>query len=307
MIIQAQTRLNEVLAIKQAVFQKGVHFGAPYKGAKNDTLLKPGATFLQQKYGMRAIHERMDTTIHVDTNDLSKSYIIVQNRCRIVTIEGEIELAQADAACSTFEDKYLFRGGSGKVCPECEGAVMKSKYPDRQTNDLGWYCRDCKTNFHSTDTRITEQADQKRLNENPLNLMDTIVAMAQKRAEVRATIKATGIDALFSPGDGVQAKFYDELPEEEVDTETGEITIVSGKKASTPPPTPKTPENTPVASYKGNLGAVFNAVLPLYDGKSPHMRNSIAALERDGKLTDAMSVDEAIEVIRQHKAEAIPA
>lgn len=221
-VIETLKRQNEVIAIKQEVFQVGVHYGPPYKGAKNDTLLKPGATFLQQKYGYHELHERLETTIHVDPTDLSKSYIIIQDRCRIFNSDG-VEVAQADAACTTFEDKYLYRGGGGKVCPDCGGSVMKSKYPDRKTNDLGWYCRDCKANFVSTDERIANQDTTKSVNSNPLNLLDTIIAMAQKRASVRSTIKATGVDALFSPGDGVTVDYYDDLDQ----TNEALITVVA--------------------------------------------------------------------------------
>lgn len=59
-------------------------------------------------------------------------------------------------------------------------------------------------------------------------------------------------------------------------------------------------------SYKSNLGQVYGAVLSLYGGNSPHMRNSITGLERDGKLTEDMTVEQAVAAITAHKTEAIP-
>lgn len=221
LVIQAQKNLNDVLAIKQAVFQQGVHYGPPYKGAKNDTLLKPGATFLQQKFQLREHHERLETTIHVDADDPSKSYIIIQNRCRIFNADGQ-EVAQADAACTTFEDKYMYRGGGDRTCPKCgQSNIMRSGFaPKNNPNgEKGWYCNakkgGCGANFDYNTAEILDQQVTKTRNENPLNLLDTIVAMAQKRASVRATIKATGVDALFSPGDGVTVDYYDDLEQTE--------------------------------------------------------------------------------------------
>lgn len=343
MVIRVQEQLNEILAIKQAVFQKGVHFGPPYKNAKNDTLLKPGATFLQQKYDLHELHERLETTIHVDPTDLSKSYIIIQDRCRIFNSHG-VELAQADAACTTFEDKYLYRGGGGKVCPTCGGSVMKSKYADRQTGDMGWYCKDCKANFHSTDKAITEQDTTKSVNTNPLNLLDTIVAMAQKRASVRSTIKATGVDALFSPGDGVTVDFYDDVFDGDDLSKAGEQLIqvvaknavISNENAQMPIAAgqnvtvidqPQSSAETAKARLNGNgapangekkaIGKESKNAAPSWKteiGKvknavlsmydhPKHMEASIAKLERDGKLTDDMNTDLAIRVITSHKDE----
>lgn len=337
-IISTQERLNEVKVIHQELFQRGVHYGAPYKGSKNDTLLKPGATFLQQKYGLRELHERIETTIHVDPTDLSKSYIIIQDRCRIFDSNG-IELAQADAACTTFEDKYLYRGGGGKVCPICGGSVMKSKYADRQTGDMGWYCKDCKANFHSTDKSITEQDTTKSVNSNPLNLLDTIVAMAQKRASVRSTIKATGVDALFSPGDGVTVDFYDDIADGDDLTKAGEqlIQVVtrnapqSNEKAdsSVPPVVSGTVvEDTkpPVKSAAERLGTPSGqrmgapvtdfpigefktrALKELYANNAIHMNKSLDKLIKSGALNyGTMTLEQAIEVVRTRKEQDVPA
>lgn len=329
MVIETMDRLNEVKAIHQAVFQRCVHYGAPYKGSKNDTLLKPGATFLQQKYGLHEQHERLETTIHVDVNDLSKSYIVIQDRCRIFDSNGQ-EIAQCDAACTTFEDKYVYRGGGDRVCPTCnEPKIIKSKF------DKGWYCLACKAKFAEDDAAIVNQDTAKKLNPNPLNLLDTIVAMAQKRAAVRATIKATGVDALFSPGDGVTVDYYDDM-----DQGNEDLIAVVAKNASptnekaTPSDLgasdalePVAPQNSaeaaksrfagngapakgeqkrignpPAPSYKTNMGAVKTAVREFYKNDR-HMTNSIAKLESDGKLTEDMPVELAIRVITNHKNE----
>lgn len=347
-IIDVQNRVNEVIAIRQEIFQKGVHFGPPYKGAKNDTLLKPGATFLQQKYGLRELHERIETTIHVDPTDISKSYIIIQDRCRIFNADG-VELAQADAACTTFEDKYLYRGGGDRICPSCGNPnIMRSTFAPRNNpnGEKGWYCNGkkggCGANFDYNTPAITDQQVAKSLNDNPLNLLDTIVAMAQKRASVRSTIKATGVDALFSPGDGVTVDFYDDVFDNDDLTKAGEQLIqvvaknavISSQDAQMPIAAGQnvtvidTPQNSAetaksklagngapangekkaigkkneAPSWKTNLGAVYTAVRGFYNSDA-YMKNSIAKLEEDGKLTEDMPVDTAIRVITHHKDE----
>lgn len=338
MVMQAMRQLNEVKAIQQGVFQQGVHYGPPYKGAKNDTLLKPGATFLQQKYGLHEQHERLETTIFVHPDDMSKSYIIIQDRCRILNSDG-LEVAQCDAACTTFEDKYVYRQGT-KVCPQCGGEFIikgKTEYGG------GWLCYKakggCGAKFGDNDPAITAQDTEKKLNPNPLNLLDTIVAMAQKRAAVRATIKATGVDALFSPGDGVTVDYYDDM-----DAASDDLITVVQKNAPNPPipdatspnssatsetdELPATPINGAAAAksrfagngappagekktiapkvelpgWKTDLGKVYTEVRKLYKADA-HMKNSIAALETAGKLTDDMTVDLAIRAIINHKDE----
>lgn len=322
-VIDVQNRVNEVKVLHQEVFQRGVHYGAPYKGSKNDTLLKPGATFLQQKYGLRELHERIETTIVVDKDDLSKSYIIIQDRCRIFNSDG-VELAQADAACTTFEDKYLYRGGGGKVCPTCGGSVMKSKYPDRQTGDMGWYCKDCKANFQSTDKSITEQDTTKSVNSNPLNLLDTIVAMAQKRASVRSTIKATGVDALFSPGDGVTVDFYDDVFDGDDLSKTGEqliqvvaknavTTVQEGATASETTPaattiatTPKTgaerlgtPAGQRIGGFQYDRIKMFMEVGKVaLDVATPERNNTIIKMESEGAFKNITSYQQGVDLVQ---------
>lgn len=327
LVVRAQENLNAVLAIKQSVFQPGVHFGPPYKGAKNDTLLKPGATFLQQKFQLKEQHERLETTIHVNTDDLSKSYIIIQNRCRIYDADG-VEVAQADAACTTFEDKYAFRGSRDKICPKCsEPKIIKSKMGP------GWYCLACKTKFDEGDTTITGQDNSKKPNENPLNLLDTIIAMAQKRASVRATIKATGVDALFSPGDGVTVDYYDDLEQ----TEQELITVVSknvpqsnktatpsdlGEKSVADMPTPQndakkektpaerlgTPQGQRIGRWPYDRNQLLSA-LSTWAQEFPYQErsNTVKKLVEEKAFAECETINDAVQVtmarLNSHKAE----
>ena len=319
-VIETLRRQNEIIALKMEVFQLGVHYGPPYKGAKNDTLLKPGATFLQNKFQLHEHHERLETTVHVNVDDLSKSYIIIQNRCRIFNADGA-EVAQADAACTTFEDKYLFRGGGDRTCPTCsETKIIKSKF------DKGWYCLACKAKFAEDDALIVNQDTTKKLNPNPLNLLDTIVAMAQKRASVRATIKATGVDAIFSPGDGVTVDYYDDLDQSNAEL----ITVVSqnaseshqdgesrAQAAGDYEPQGRTPqqalngngpaERTVAPKSNGKAGYkeadLWNAVLrPVYGNEPIKMKKGLKALNEEGVINPFMSLDEAIEAVKSAEA-----
>lgn len=62
--------------------------------------------------------------------------------------------------------------------------------------------------------------------------------------------------------------------------------------------------NDPLPSWKTNLGAVYTAVRGFYNADT-HMKNSIAKLEADSKLTDDMHVEQAIAIITHHKNEAV--
>lgn len=348
-VIDVQNRVNEVVALHQQVFQRGVHFGPPYKNAKNDTLLKPGATFLQQMYGLKELHERLETTIHVDPTDLSKSYIIIQDRCRIFNADG-VELAQADAACTTFEDKYLYRGGGDRTCPQCGNPnIMRSSYPPKNNpkGENGWYCNGkkggCGANFDYNTPAITDQQVAKSLNDNPLNLLDTIVAMAQKRASVRSTIKATGVDALFSPGDGVTVDFYDDVFDGDDLTKSGDelikvVTKYSAVISSATVPNSSaaqiddktdvdlvnaaetaksklgTPNGQTIAPRAGKWAFDRNALLtqiaPFAASTSYQERGAtVKKMDEEGLFADCVNIGEAVQLVlarlATHKKEAI--
>lgn len=79
--------------------------------------------------------------------------------------------------------------------------------------------------------------------------------------------------------------------------------IAAPEKPATPknPPPVVTAQQSANEGYKASIGLVFNAVRGLYDAPK-HMQNSIAALEEKGTLKPEMTVDQAIAVIKAHKA-----
>jgi hypothetical protein len=78
------------------------------------------------------------------------------------------------------------------------GAIAKSKYADRDTGDFGWYCRDCKANFHSGDAAIIGQELGRVANADPADVENTCLKMAKKRAYVDGTLTTTATSGLFS-------------------------------------------------------------------------------------------------------------
>lgn len=79
---------------------------------------------------------------------------------------------------------------------------MRSKYPDKNTGDKGWYCNKrsggCGANFHSTDQSIVFQQEGRVPNERVFDQVNTIMKLAQKRAFVGAVVLAANASNYFA-------------------------------------------------------------------------------------------------------------
>lgn len=260
---------NAILQLKK-LMKAGVHYGPPYPGSKKDTLLKPGAEVIARYFGLRPFYgdEPVERQLHIDPENPALSVILYAYRCQMIDIATGLVVGEAIGACSSLEDKYRWRT-SKRQCPTCGGGVMKSKYPDRNTGDVGWYCKDCKANFRSDDPVITTQPEGRELNPNPLNELNTVMKLAQKRAFVSSVMGATGASAYFAPGDieitdifivaedegealdieweGVETPetFPDDVPAGNMSPATPKKAATTDKKPANPPP----PDNKPAPHW----------------------------------------------------------
>lgn len=214
-------QLNVILNIKTAMLHS-VHFGEPYPGSKKETLLKPGAEWLQRQFGMRPRFTGLDERVEPNFDDLAKSWVMFRYRCEMIDIETGQVVGEAIGSCNSLEDKYHWRNGSLQ-CPHCgKETLMISK-----RNPNAWWCNTyrggCGNEYSKTDPAIAGQDTSKTIHPNPLDLLNTIDKMAQKRAMVSAVLNATGASAYFAPGDEAVTDLYDtnviegdftEVPEE---------------------------------------------------------------------------------------------
>lgn len=257
---------NLILQLKQK-FKRDVHYGPPYPGSKKDTLLKPGAELLARRFGIRPRYETVKEVLTINPVNLAESVIIYIYRCEMIDIATGAVVGEAIGACSSLEDKYRFRTLK-RSCPDCgQQKIMKSKYPDKQTGEYGWYCNACKHNFAANEPRVIDQPeDATGVNPNPVNELNTIIKMAQKRAMVSAVLVATGASAYFAPGDDEVKDLYD-TPAEDGDLMEGEWEVIEeatpesfpGDDVVLPPAAPK-PAHKGWASEREVSALVNNAL-----------------------------------------------
>jgi hypothetical protein len=188
-------RNQAIVALKETVFAKGVHYGEPFKGSGKPSLLKPGAELLMSRFHL---WPRFVERSIVENWDPDHPVFHYRYECQLVEVGTDRIIGAGIGSCNSMEDKYRWRKND-RLCPACqEPKIIKSKYPDRQTGEIGWYCLACKTTFSSTDSRITEQETGKVPNNEIFTLVNTLDKMAQKRAFVAAVLVATGASAYFT-------------------------------------------------------------------------------------------------------------
>lgn len=210
------------------IFREGVHYGEPFKGSGKPTLLKPGAETIMSRFHLwpefieRSTVERWD----VDTPVFHYRY-----ECRLIHRETGQVWGAGIGSCNSLEDKYRWRK-QDRTCPSCgESRIIKSKYPDRQTGEIGWYCMGCKSSFVPNDPSITEQPMGRVPNDDVFTLVNTIDKMSQKRALVAAVLVATGASAYFTQ----DVEDFPQYTGTIIDGETGEVI----NAPNTPPDAPR--------------------------------------------------------------------
>lgn len=205
--------------INQATGEQVVIGGVPQTDPPKPALLKPGAELLNAAMGLHPVISR---EIKEEQRG-DELFIEVHSTCRIYVQTGPGErdrmlVAEAGGSCNSFEEKYRYRGDTGRACPNCGkvGTVRKGseRYAPRTGRGGregpivpgfehgGFYCwkkaDGCGDTFPDNDPRILSQSVEKKKNENPLDMKNTLEKMADKRALVAATLIATGCSDLFT-------------------------------------------------------------------------------------------------------------
>jgi predicted RNA-binding Zn-ribbon protein involved in translation (DUF1610 family) len=192
-----KTGQERVRRIQRDLMAEGEDFGK-IPGAPKPTLLKPGAEKLCAVYGLKATFQKIERL----GDGVTSPHLRIAMTCRLHqgSEDGPV-VAQGEGAANSWETKHRYRSGK-RTCPACgsEGTIRKSKYPDKKTGDIGWWCKDenCKANFRSDDPAITEQVVGTVDNPDPFDVENTLVKMALKRAFIDATLRATATSGLFS-------------------------------------------------------------------------------------------------------------
>lgn len=219
-------------------------------GVSKNTLLKPGAEKLNKVYGFRPSHiEIVQQEENWEAEPPRFDYTI---KTVLVDPDGGI-VGIGLGSCNSWESKYKYRNAA-RVCPECGAdALMRSKFPDKNTGDKGWYCfakkNGCGAQFHSADPQIAGQEVGKTDNPDIADQKNTVLKVAKKRSLIDATINATMSSDLFTQ-DVEDFASYDRS--NVVDAEEVEEVKAPPKPAEKAPSTARSSQsNTPAASARG--------------------------------------------------------
>lgn len=192
---QIKQRLSIVRAVRSEVMQDEVHFGK-IPGTDKPTLLQPGAQVLCMAFGL-TVHSESSNTRYLDNGHIDVEYVV-----SLTHAASGVVWASGIGSASTLESKHRYRMAK-RSCPECgKETILKSKHPDRQTGDLGFYCYakigGCGANFHSTDESITGQEVGRTENPDIADQYNTVRKMAWKRAFIAAVLTATCASEMFT-------------------------------------------------------------------------------------------------------------
>jgi hypothetical protein len=188
----AKQRLKEFQEFVREYLVEGEDFGT-IPGTPKPTLYKPGSDKLCELYGLSDSY-----SILSKTEDFDSGLFDYTVECSLTSRSGGFLVATGLGSCSSFESKYRWREGRRK-CPKCGAeAIIKGK----QEYGGGWLCfakkGGCGAKFNDRDEAIISQSIERIPNPDIIDLKNTILKMAKKRAKVDATLSATRSSGVFT-------------------------------------------------------------------------------------------------------------
>jgi hypothetical protein len=178
---------ERIQKIRRSLLREGEDFGV-IPGTQKPTLYKSGAEKLCDFYRLRADFSPQEIVGDGDTTPTIR-YIVT---CRLHLSEfGGPIVACGLGMASSWEKKYRYRRGA--ACPTCGNTETMR----RDKNTQGWYCWQkiggCGATFSQNEI---VQGDLE--NPDQWDLAVTLLKMAEKRAFIDATLRATAASGLFT-------------------------------------------------------------------------------------------------------------
>lgn len=190
-IAQLKSGRERVARIQRELLRPDVDYGL-IPGTQKPTLLKPGAEKLCDFYRYAADFE--------PTVEYSESGppIRVLMRCRLHlgSLDGPV-VAIGYGEANSWEKRYRYRSG-GLTCPKCGAVGTMTLNPTSRGSH--WCVPDkggCGQNISVEDAKSAEKVEKVE-NPDPFDLANTLVKMAEKRAHIDATLRATATSGLFT-------------------------------------------------------------------------------------------------------------
>lgn len=258
-----QLAQDRVRRIQRELMKPDEDFGV-IPGTKKPTLLKPGAEKLCQVY--RLVPTFATDMIEGDGENQPDLRVRATCYLHMGSKEGPV-VGEGVGAANSWERKHRYRSAQ-RACPSCgvEGSIRRSKFPDRNTGDKGWYCHDkgggCGAQFRSDDPNILDQQGGQVDNPDPYDVENTLLKMAVKRAQIDAVLRTTATSGLFAQ----------DLEDLGARTETGEgrerqASPQPGRRQSQSRPEPPRSEPARSEPPRAEAPAMETATLPDYIGK----------------------------------------
>ena len=187
-----------VVEVMKQVMKEGTDFGeipgTTQAGKKpKKVLLQPGAEVLCQVFRLRPEYV-------VETRDERLDFILREVRCKLYnSVTGEL-VGEAIGSANSREQKYLVQTAA-RVCPACgKAAIIKGK----EDYGGGWLCfgkkGGCGAKYSDDDKKILDQTGAISA-DKVMDLHNTIISIAQKRAYVKAVRNATACSDIFTDED----------------------------------------------------------------------------------------------------------
>jgi hypothetical protein len=208
---------ERVERIQRALMTRDVDFGL-IPGTPKPTLLKPGAEKLCLAYGLAADFAPVRTI----GDGQSEPWLSYVTRCELHlgSLDGPI-VAVGYGAANSWERRYRYRMAD-RACPNCgQPAIIKGK----AEYGGGWVCfkkkGGCGSKWPDGAPEIEGQEVGQVDNPDPFDLDVTLAKMAEKRAHVDATLRATAASGLFTQD--MEDRPPELPPDPHADPETGEV------------------------------------------------------------------------------------
>jgi hypothetical protein len=186
---------DRVERIQKALMARDVDYGV-IPGTPKPTLYKAGAEILCLAYSLAADFQPTRTV----GDGLSSPNLSYLTRCdlHLGSLDGPV-IAVGYGAANSWERKHRYRRGE-RTCPACGkvGTIIKGK----AEYGGGWLCwkkKDgCDAKWSDGASEIEQQAVGDVENPDPFDLDVVLAKMAEKRAHVDATLRATNASRLFT-------------------------------------------------------------------------------------------------------------
>jgi hypothetical protein len=191
---------DRVRRIKKDMMTDKIHFGV-VPGVEKPSLGKPGAEVLAMIYSL-APSFRIE---RIAGDGINAPPVLYNVTCRLHlgSTDGPV-IAEGVGSANSWERKYRYRDAE-RTCPKCgvSGTIIPKKNFDNSPKFVpGWLCwakrGGCGTTFAEKAPEIVQQQVGKVDNPDPLDLDNTLLKMAKKRAYVDATLTGTASSDLFT-------------------------------------------------------------------------------------------------------------